>query len=35
MDAARFASFISKEIFPGGHLPTIEAVQTQAVAASA
>jgi cyclopropane-fatty-acyl-phospholipid synthase len=27
MDAARFASFISKEIFPGGHLPTIEAVQ--------
>ncbi|HET6736262.1 cyclopropane mycolic acid synthase family methyltransferase [Mycobacterium sp.] len=30
MDAARFASFISKEIFPGGHLPTIEAVQTQA-----
>jgi cyclopropane-fatty-acyl-phospholipid synthase len=32
MDAARFASFISKEIFPGGHLPTIEAVQTQAVA---
>ena len=33
MDAARFASFISKEIFPGGHLPTIEAVQTQAAAA--
>jgi cyclopropane-fatty-acyl-phospholipid synthase len=32
MDAARFASFISKEIFPGGHLPTIEAVQTQAAA---
>jgi cyclopropane-fatty-acyl-phospholipid synthase len=30
MDAARFASFIAKEIFPGGHLPTIEAVQTQA-----
>ena len=26
MDAARFASFIAKEIFPGGHLPTIEAV---------
>jgi cyclopropane-fatty-acyl-phospholipid synthase len=33
MDAARFASFISKEIFPGGHLPTIDAVQTQAIAA--
>lgn len=33
MDAARFASFISKEIFPGGHLPTIEAVQTQAAGA--
>jgi cyclopropane-fatty-acyl-phospholipid synthase len=32
MDAARFASFISKEIFPGGHLPTIDAVQTQAAA---
>ena len=30
MDAARFASFIAKEIFPGGHLPTIEAVQTEA-----
>jgi cyclopropane-fatty-acyl-phospholipid synthase len=30
MDAARFASFISKEIFPGGHLPTIEAVEEQA-----
>ena len=30
MDAARFASFIAKEIFPGGHLPTIEAVQAQA-----
>ena len=30
MDAARFASFIAKEIFPGGHLPTIDAVQTQA-----
>ena len=26
MDAARFARFIAKEIFPGGHLPTIEAV---------
>ena len=33
MDAARFASFISKEIFPGGHLPTIDAVQAQATAA--
>jgi cyclopropane-fatty-acyl-phospholipid synthase len=33
MDAARFASFISKEIFPGGHLPTIEAVDSQATAA--
>jgi cyclopropane-fatty-acyl-phospholipid synthase len=33
MDAARFASFISKEIFPGGHLPTIEAVDEQATAA--
>jgi cyclopropane-fatty-acyl-phospholipid synthase len=33
MDAARFASFISKEIFPGGHLPTIEAVDEQADAA--
>jgi cyclopropane-fatty-acyl-phospholipid synthase len=32
MDAARFASFISKEIFPGGHLPTIEAVDEQATA---
>jgi cyclopropane-fatty-acyl-phospholipid synthase len=32
MDAARFASFISKEIFPGGHLPTIEAVQQLATA---
>jgi cyclopropane-fatty-acyl-phospholipid synthase len=30
MDAARFASFIAKEIFPGGNLPTVEAVQTQA-----
>ena len=26
MDAARFARFISKEIFPGGQLPAIEAV---------
>jgi cyclopropane-fatty-acyl-phospholipid synthase len=33
MDAARFASFISKEIFPGGHLPTIEAVDERADAA--
>jgi cyclopropane-fatty-acyl-phospholipid synthase len=33
MDAARFASFIAKEIFPGGHLPTIEAVDEQATAA--
>ena len=32
MDAARFASFIAKEIFPGGHLPTIEAVQHAAQA---
>ena len=32
MDAARFASFISKEIFPGGHLPTIEAVEEQSTA---
>jgi cyclopropane-fatty-acyl-phospholipid synthase len=30
MDAARFASFISKEIFPGGHLATIEAVESGA-----
>ena len=33
MDAARFASFIAKEIFPGGQLPTIEAVHTLAQAA--
>ncbi len=33
MDAARFASFIGKEIFPGGHLPTIEAVGEHASAA--
>jgi cyclopropane-fatty-acyl-phospholipid synthase len=33
MDAARFASFIAKEIFPGGHLPTIEAVEEHATAA--
>ena len=30
MDAARFASFIAKEIFPGGQLPTIEAVADHA-----
>ena len=33
MDAARFASFIAKEIFPGGHLPTIEAVAEHATTA--
>jgi cyclopropane-fatty-acyl-phospholipid synthase len=33
MAAARFASFISKEIFPGGHLPTIEAVDEHATEA--
>jgi cyclopropane-fatty-acyl-phospholipid synthase len=33
MDAARFASFISKEIFPGGHLPTIGAVEEHGAAA--
>jgi cyclopropane-fatty-acyl-phospholipid synthase len=33
MDAARFATFIAKEIFPGGQLPTIEAVETLADAA--
>jgi len=33
MDAARFASFIAKEIFPGGHLPTIEAVEQHATTA--
>jgi cyclopropane-fatty-acyl-phospholipid synthase len=27
MDAARFAIFIAREIFPGGHLPAIEAVE--------
>jgi cyclopropane-fatty-acyl-phospholipid synthase len=27
MDAARFAMFIAREIFPGGHLPAIEAVE--------
>ncbi|ULE33939.1 cyclopropane mycolic acid synthase family methyltransferase [Mycobacterium sp. IDR2000157661] len=30
MDAARFASFIAKKIFPGGQLPTIEAVREHA-----
>jgi cyclopropane-fatty-acyl-phospholipid synthase len=30
MEAARFASFIAKEIFPGGQLPTIEAVHSAA-----
>jgi cyclopropane-fatty-acyl-phospholipid synthase len=33
MDAARFAMFVAKEIFPGGHLPAIEAVETHAIAA--
>jgi cyclopropane-fatty-acyl-phospholipid synthase len=33
MDAARFARFISKEIFPGGQLPAIEAVRDLATAA--
>jgi cyclopropane-fatty-acyl-phospholipid synthase len=33
MDAARFAMFIAKEIFPGGHLPTIGAVDEHAAAA--
>ena len=33
MEAARFASFIAKEIFPGGQLPTIEAVHSAAGAA--
>ena len=27
MDAARFAIFIAREVFPGGHLPTIGAVE--------
>jgi len=30
MDAARFAIFIAREIFPGGHLPTIGAVEEHA-----
>jgi cyclopropane-fatty-acyl-phospholipid synthase len=33
MDAARFARFIVTEIFPGGQLPAIEAVQKGATAA--
>jgi cyclopropane-fatty-acyl-phospholipid synthase len=32
MDAARFAMFISREIFPGGHLAAIEAVDELATA---
>jgi cyclopropane-fatty-acyl-phospholipid synthase len=31
MDAARFAMFIAREIFPGGQLPTIGAVEQHAV----
>jgi cyclopropane-fatty-acyl-phospholipid synthase len=33
MDAARFAIFIAREVFPGGQLPTIGAVEEQATAA--
>ena len=33
MDAARFAVFVGREIFPGGHLPAIEAVERHATAA--
>jgi cyclopropane-fatty-acyl-phospholipid synthase len=33
MDAARFAMFIAREIFPGGQLPAIEAVEEHASAA--
>jgi cyclopropane-fatty-acyl-phospholipid synthase len=33
MEAARFAMFIAKEIFPGGQLPTIKAVEELAAAA--
>jgi cyclopropane-fatty-acyl-phospholipid synthase len=33
MDAARFAMFIAREIFPGGQLPTIAAVEEHAAAA--
>jgi cyclopropane-fatty-acyl-phospholipid synthase len=32
MDAARFEMFVAKEIFPGGHLPAIEAVEQHATA---
>ena len=32
MDAARFAMFIAREIFPGGQLPTIGAVEQHATA---
>jgi cyclopropane-fatty-acyl-phospholipid synthase len=32
MDAARFAMFIAREIFPGGQLPTIGAVEEHAAA---
>ena len=33
MDAARFAVFIAREIFPGGHLPPVEGVEQHATAA--
>jgi cyclopropane-fatty-acyl-phospholipid synthase len=33
MDAARFAMFIAREIFPGGQLPAIEAVEEHAAVA--
>ena len=33
MDAARFAMFIAREIFPGGQLPTVDAVQEQSAEA--
>jgi cyclopropane-fatty-acyl-phospholipid synthase len=33
MDVARFAMFIAREIFPGGQLPTIGAVEERATAA--
>jgi cyclopropane-fatty-acyl-phospholipid synthase len=33
MDAARFAMFIAREIFPGGQLPTIGAVEEHSAAA--
>ena len=32
MDVARFAMFIAREIFPGGELPTIEAVEEHSTA---